>query len=184
LTSITLSNAKKELTSKIADRLSQSMKGSAVLAPKSSVAFGTVSRALVEGLLSDRDAIVALTKLLNEAMAKETGGNDPWLKTEEAAAKMGFSRPYVNALIDAGEFGSGAAKTARGHRRVKSSAIDKWLLEHEVSPASVAQAESTDGMEEFFEVSELSPAQSNKLAKRIENARQNSMSHRPARKRA
>lgn len=172
MTVMTLTEAKQELTSKIADRLRQSLKASA--------AVGAVSKAILEGLLADRDSVVALTALLNGAVAVEAPGDDLWLKTEEAAKEMGFSRPYVNALIDAGEFGSSASKTAKGHRRVKASAVKKWLRDHEVSPERIAQAESSDAMEEFFEVPELSSKESAKLAKRIEQARRDSLHHRPA----
>jgi excisionase family DNA binding protein len=183
MTTMTLTKAKRELTTKIADSLSQSLKGSGAVAPRAFAALDTASRAIVEDLLTDRESVVALTALLEAAAVVSEAGGDPWLKTEGAAKKMGFSRPYVAALIDAGEFGAGASKTGNGHRRVKASAVEKWLRDHEVSPERMAQARSSNTMEEFFEVPKISAEESAELARRIEQARGESMNHRPVRKR-
>ena len=185
MTAMTLTKAKQALTTKIANRLSKSLKGSGALAAGSLAACGSASKDLVEGLLADRDSRAALAALLEAASVPLVDeGIDPWLKTEEAARKMGFSRPYVAALIDTGEFGAGAAKTAKGHRRVRASAIERWLRDHEVSTERRVQAEASDSLVEFFEAPKTSGKQAAKLAARIEQARREAMAHRPSRKRA
>ena len=181
MTTIELNKARQTLAEKIADRLNQSLRQSGVLAPskpKTLAAFGLASKDILEDLLTDRESVVALASLL-----EATPDEDSWLKTEEAAKKMGFSRPYVVALIDAGEFGAGASKTVKGHRRVKASAVEKWLRDHEVSPERKAQAESSDDTE-FFDVPELSSTEQAALAAHVERMRGNSLAHRPTRKRA
>jgi excisionase family DNA binding protein len=186
MTATTLNKAKQTLTSKIADRLSNSLLRSGVLAsgkPEAMAAFGSASKAILEGLLSDRESVVALESLL-EVSAKAVRVEDPWLKTEEAARKMGFSRPYVAALIDAGEFGASASKSVKGHRRVKASSVEKWLRDHAASPEKKAQAESSEGMGEFFDAPALQAAEEAALSARIKHARGQSLAHRPTRKRA
>ncbi len=88
------------------------------------------------------------------------------------------------ALIDAGEFGSGASKSVKGHRRVKASAVEQWLRDHEVSPERVAQTESSEGTEEFFDLPELQAPEKAVLKAQIKEAKGKSLAHRPLRKRA
>ena len=182
MATMTRTKAKTELTSRIADKLGQSFRRSGSLAQKARAAFRLASEEIVEALVSDRKAVAALTVLLDARVTVVEA--DPWLKTEEAATKMGFSRPYVAALIDAGEFGTGASKTVKGHRRVKASAVEKWLRDHEVSSERRALAASSDGMAEFFDVPTLPSEDSAKLEARIRKARDDSLSHRPPPKRA
>jgi excisionase family DNA binding protein len=179
---MTPTKARKNLSSMITDRLAQSLRGAGTLPPKTFAALGPASRSIVEGLIADRKTVLALTTLLEAAEVATDKGHDPWLKTEEAAQLMGFSRPYVTALIDAGEFGTGASKTGKGHRRVRASAVEKWLRDHQVQPVKREQAQYSNDMAEFFELPKLTQTKTRKLARIISDARDESLKHRPTRK--
>jgi excisionase family DNA binding protein len=109
---------------------------------------------------------------------------DSWLKTDDAAKRMGFSRPYVVALIDAGEFGDGSIKTPSGHRRVKASAIVKWMSDHGVShPLTLeheAVLDAVDGPAFFEQPKALSKTAKSRLMKSIQAQKAESLKYKPA----
>ena len=180
-----VNKAKQTLTKKISSRLDQSLRSSGLVTPSkpgASRAFGMASQDILEDLLTDPEALVALWCLFKDN-SENPSAQSEWLKTEEAATLMGFSRPYVAALIDAGEFGADAAKTSGGHRRVRASAVEKWLKDHAVTPSRKSQVESTDDAE-FFEVPELTSTSRESLIAEIQSMRSQSLHHRPPRRRS
>lgn len=187
MTATTVTKAKETVRSTIADGLRHGFEQFAghLSDRKGASAIAGISRDILEDLLSDPESSKALLSLLVISSAHQRQG-DQWLKTEEAARRLGFSRPYVAALIDAGEFGADVSKSEKGHRRVKSSAIDQWLLEHRIGgsneerKAPLLHADPA----EFFELPRLSDKERDGLAKRIKDGRKESVKHRPARKRA
>jgi len=187
MTTITLTKARETVSSTIADGLRNGISQLTGLLPdkKGDLAIAGVSQDILKELLLDPDSAQALLALLESSQALSRDGGD-WLKTEEAAKRMGFSRPYVAALIDAGEFGMNVSKSEKGHRRVKASAVDQWLRDHRVvsSKEEIAAQLSKADPVEFFEAPTLTGKERGELTKRINEGRNESLKHRPIRKRA
>lgn len=108
-----------------------------------------VSEEIMEGLLADDEAIESLALLLGLRIPKK----DVWISTEKAAEKMGFSRPYVVALLDSDDFKGSVVRKDGGHRRVLESAVDTWMESHRVKPirsaAELAKLNQPDDPEFF-----------------------------------
>lgn len=71
------------------------------------------------------------------------------ISTEEAAAILKCSRPYVAMLIDQGQF-AGSLKSAGGHRKVPLSSVLEWQESHRTEcnagSADYKSAAKTAGM--------------------------------------
>lgn len=109
-----------------------------------------------------------------------------WITPGAAASLMGFSRPYVAALIDAGEFGEQAAlKSPGGHRRVLRSAVERWMKERGAIAPQSSEAktllEAPDDPAFFDRPSARSAPQEARVRKQIASRRALSMQHRPKR---
>ena len=58
------------------------------------------------------------------------------ISTAQAAALLGYSRPYVAMLIDQHQL-KGATVSAGGHRRVSRAAVLDWKAQHQVAGKAV-----------------------------------------------
>ena len=197
MSSTTLSKAKQTVTSTIAEKLFEVVGrswGKPLTKGAASSLIGQMSKDILEGLLTSPESTIALVELLEKrSKASSKAGTSPavaqeeddWLTTERAAARIGFSRPYLIALFDAGEFGKAVAKSDKGHRRVRASAIDKWLEEHAPTRQQNSAALDDADMAEFLELppAELSSIDLNALD-RIEAHRAESLAYRPKHKSA
>jgi len=185
MTVFTLTEAKETVRSTIANGLRHGISQLATHVPdkQGALTIANMSQDILDSLLRDPESAQALLALLESSHTRARDGDD-WLKTDEAAKRMGFSRPYVAALIDAGELGSGVSKTEKGHRRVKASAVDQWLLNHSVvaSKEELTSLRSQAESAEFFENPICSDNEKTKLIKRINKGRNESMKYRPLRK--
>lgn len=201
MTSTTLTKAKKTITSTIAEKLFEVVGkawGKPLTKRAASSLIVQMSSDVLDVLLANPESTAALAELL-EKQAKvplashkfisAVAESNDWLTTEQAAARMGFSRPYVVALFEAGEFGEEyTAKSHKGHRRVRGSAIDRWMREHS-SAASARRGKAPvlgpDELSEFLEFpsGSLSPADMKALTQ-IEARKAESLAHRPKSKSA
>jgi excisionase family DNA binding protein len=143
---------------------------------------GSISQDILDCLLADPKALRSLLT----TSAKSSQAEGEWLKTDEAAKRMGFSRPYVAALIDAGEFGAGSTKSAGGHRRVLASSVDKWIDDHGVITSKDDRQTLIRSFDrtEYLEEPALSAEEREQLLKRIAAGNAESVKHRPSKKAA
>lgn len=153
--------------------------------------FREVGQIFLRRILDDKVASKNLLALLagkenfvgNQEPKSPACADDIWLKTDDAAKRMGFSRPYVVALIDAGEFGEGVIKNPSGHRRVKVSAIVKWMADHGVShPLTTehqALLDTVDGPEFFEQSKVLSKSERSQRMETIQSQRAESLKYKP-----
>ncbi len=65
-------------------------------------------------------------------MPKSAASANALLSTAQAAALLGYSRPYVAMLIDQNKL-KGATVSTGGHRRVSRAAVLDWKAKHEVT---------------------------------------------------
>jgi excisionase family DNA binding protein len=65
-----------------------------------------------------------------EVPASVAAAND-LISTAQAAALLGYSRPYIAMLIDQNRL-KGATVSAGGHRRVSRAAVLDWKAQHQV----------------------------------------------------
>ena len=65
-------------------------------------------------------------------MPKSAASANALLSTAQAAALLGYSRPYVAMLIDQNKL-KGATVSTGGHRRVSRAAVLDWKAQHQVT---------------------------------------------------
>lgn len=138
-----------------------------------------VSVRIRNALLNDQKALENLQVLVASAREVEK----EWLTTEEAAAKMGFSRPYATAIFDSTDFFGKVQKSAGGHRRILASAVKDWMVSHGVNfPLSKADQALLEAPvpAEFFDDEQESPGlkESERMAE-IEATNRAARSNRP-----
>ena len=203
MNTLTLPKARDQVAATIADMVRKAFGTKAMALPKGRgserVAVGAVSETILHGLLETTRATDALRVLLEglesntktyaslvasaKAKAAKPGEPKEWLKTEEAAKRMGFSRPYVAALFDAGEFSPDAIKSDSGHRRVRPAAVDKWMDAHGISvplsPEHKALLDAPNALEFFQKSAPLSKKAESVLRKKVLAERAESIKHRP-----
>lgn len=64
-----------------------------------------------------------------------------WISTQEAANRCGFSRPFVAALLDSGNYNGKVHRTAGGHRKVLASEFEALVAKASAAaPKTLAQA--------------------------------------------
>ena len=143
------------------------------------LAFDAIGKELLLMLLQDKKTRRDLLTILNDGEPKPK----EWLTTEEAGARMGFSRPYVTALFDSGEFAGGVSKSTGGHRRVRASAVDAWMSDHGVShPLSKthqALLDQPNPPEFFAALPKITAVETKRLREQIATDRDASLTHRP-----
>ena len=181
---LSVSKARARVENAIATQLS-SIAAAASLAEMSAKAVeafdaAVLSQSIMERLLGDPDTVQGLRVLVADEKAPQ---EKEWITSQEAATRMGFSRPYVVALLDSAEFEGKVLKRAGGHRRVLASSVAEWMNQHGVrhppSAQDVAKLEAPDDpafFEEFPEPSESEPVE--RLAN-ILAGRKASLKHRP-----
>lgn len=145
------------------------------LDPQQQMKLRDASRQLRVALLRDQ-AVIESLQVLVPALEK------PWLTTPEAAEMMGFSRPYMTALLDSKDFAGKVHKSTGGHRRVLRSDVQDWMVKHGVN-FPLTERDSTSLREpvssEFFEEDELTPEEEACRMEEIENASKEAMQYRP-----
>ena len=132
--------AKSRLVSATDDALAYLAKGLAAKVPSLAASESELRRALQE-LLDARDERAARARTAIQyhliRVAEEIaldyaplGSSDQLLTTEQAAALMNCSRPYVAMLADKAKF-AGATMTAGGHRRIPEASVRAWIAQRE-----------------------------------------------------
>ena len=87
-----------------------------------------------------------LTKLTDEPSDKRAGKaraepHSEWISTQEAADRLGFSRPFVVALLDSGIYQGKVQRSPGGHRKVLASEFDALVAKaSSETPRTLAQA--------------------------------------------
>lgn len=110
--------------------------------------------------------------------------SDKRIKSEEVASMLGYSRPYVVALLDSDEFAGKVVRTTGGQRTVLRSDVEEWMESHGMKGAAVRPERNIlyDSPPEFFD--ELPPEEGSSAAlARIAAERAESERHRPTRRR-
>ena len=145
------------------------------------VYFAKIAEGIMKVLLDDPGAREELRRLL--APTQELDG-DQWISSQDAADLMGFSRPYVNAILDSSEFKGEVMRREGGHRRVKVSSIRQWMKDHSVRPAATKEdilslRKAIDPA--FYDEPELSADERLALRKELDEGIRESLKHRPKR---
>jgi excisionase family DNA binding protein len=60
-------------------------------------------------------------------------GPESWLTTEQAAEKLGFSLPYVVALLNSSDFKGQFIRCGDGIFRVQSASVEAWMTKNGVN---------------------------------------------------
>jgi len=109
---------------------------------------------------------------------------DIWMKTEAVASMLGYSRPYVVALLDSDEFEGKVKRSTGGQRSVLRSDVEAWMESRGLSGPAVRPERNilNDSPAEFFDEPPPEEGQEAALA-RIAAERAESEMHRPARRR-
>ena len=141
--------------------------------------FVDVVTGIVVKLLEDPDAREELRQLLG---ATEEVDGDKLISSEDAAKMMGFSRPYVNAILDSPEFKGKVIRVNSGHRRVNVSSIRQWMKDHSVRPTPTEEdvallSEPTDPA--FFDEPVLNASERESRRTEIMEGRRQSLKFRP-----
>jgi len=90
---------------------------------------------------------------VSSGLVLEKNQSDEMLSTEQAAAMMKCSRPYVAMLVDRKRL-AGAVKTTGGHRKIPLSSVRAWMKEnlpHRDADADYKRAARDAGMYEIPE---------------------------------
>lgn len=117
-------DARDALQRKLTDRLTK-VPASRKLHPEELESLGHEA---ILALFDSEDTRAALVDALTAhgALGKTAAGQ--WMKTDEIASLLGFSAPYVRALLDNEPFFQGkVARTSGGQRRVLASDLRKWM---------------------------------------------------------
>ena len=176
--SVVTSNAEKRIDQVISDQLLVILKP--LLAAQRQAKIREVSRQLRIALLGDKEVIKSLRVLVPEfgKIEKE------WVTTAQAAEIMGFSRPYMTALLDSSDFAGKVHKSSGGHRRVLASDVRDWMIKNNVHyPLTEEDLASLREPvpSEFFEEEDMTPEEEAVRMKEIELADEESMKYRPRR---
>lgn len=130
MTTISATKARAFIDGVIGDQLRLVMKSQ--LSARSDLPKAKVEEVSVRirnALLNDQTALENLQVLVSSVREIEK----EWLTTEEAAAKMGFSRPYATAIFDSRDFNGKVQRSTGGHRRILASAVREWMVSHGVT---------------------------------------------------
>lgn len=149
-----------------------------LLAPQEQTKIRDVSRQVRVALLGDKSAVESIRVL----MPAHGESQDKWLTTAEAAELIGFSRPYMTAILDSKDFAGKVQKSSGGHRRVRASDVKDWMMINDINfPLSesdlVVLREPVPS--EFFEEEELSEEEEKKRIEEINLANIESLKYRP-----
>ena len=173
-TAIVTSKAEDCIDQIISSQLLRTLK----LAPQQQPRLLEISRQVRVALLGNKEAIASLQVLVPRLDQDQK----EWLTTAQAADLVGFSRPYMTALLDSKDFAGKVQKSTGGHRRVLASDVRDWMGRNGVNyPLTKDDLESLNAPvpAEFFEGSEISAQEEAIRMEEIERANRESMQYRP-----
>lgn len=178
---MTKTSARKLLVEAIAKELDIVLHHEGTRSPPSKASKEQMGVSFVSGRIAD---LIVKDDMLAQCVSILHPNIERWLKTEEVAEKIGFSRPYTAALLDSDEFEGLVQKTEGGHRRVKSSAVDAWMESRGVKPVSrPAENILRNSPAEFFDEPTLSAEEEAAVLAKVKNWNEQSRKHRPASRR-
>lgn len=80
-------------------------------------------------LRMDLVSALAVVEATAGGRSRNSGADDDYLTTAEAASQLGMSRPYVSMLCNQGKLGE-VSRSEGGHRRIRQSAVDAYKKAH------------------------------------------------------
>lgn len=152
-------------------------KGDVSKANASRMGAAAVVGALVDVIEKDDQVADAISVL-------HPGNADFWMKTEAVASMLGYSRPYVTALLDSDEFAGKVKRSTGGQRTILRSEVESWMKSNGFKGPAVRPERNilNDSPPEFFDEPAPEEGRTAALA-RIAAERAESEKHRPARRR-
>lgn len=103
------------------------------------------------------------------------------IKTEEVASMLGYSRPYVVALLDSDEFAGKVVKSKGGQRSIRPEEVQAWMHSRGMAgPSKRAERNLlADSPPEFFSETRVSTDVGEAALLRIAQENRDSDEHRP-----
>ena len=140
--------------------------------------IGRITNRIVKIFETDESA-ASCVALLNPSAPPPSA----WIRTEEVAGMLGYSRPYVTALLDSDDFAGKVRRSKGGQRSVKKDDVQAWMdARHLGGPATAAKRDLlADSPDEFF-IEDAVPEDATAALRRIAQENSDSDKHRPKRR--